>query len=601
MVASRTMRVTVIREMPLAASLLLTGLALFFGNGPADGSIWWLGGGAVLAVLVLLAAVGIPAGAGSVLPLAALAVWCAISIAWSWLPDRSWDYANRTAVYAAFAALGLFVAGRTRALAAGLAVLLAAVLAWTLLGKVLPPVYDYGSPFVSARLQGPIGLWNQLALAADYALVLALWRRRRDGALLAYLALVSLFLTYSRGGILTAVVVCALWFAFGGAWLDSAATLVAAIVPAAAVTGIAFALPGVTKDAQPSHVRWHDGLVFGAVLLVGAAVAFLLAGPRRPRDTPALRRGALGAVAAAVVAGIVFLAVHGIGSGTVANGNTHVLSTSSNFRFTWWHQAWRAFEHHVLLGTGAGSFHLVNLLYRSSYLDETTEPHDLPLQFLQETGIVGLALLVLAAAFLLRGSLRRRGHELALALLLPAFLVHALVDVDWDFAAVAIPAFVAAGALVGGPALRRVSGYALLPAAGVAVLLFGVVLLPWLAHRWADEASVAPPGRAITLAKRAHSADPLIVDPYWARAEAADERNLPQVAYDWYLAAVHRQPHNPQTWLQAGEYAKGFGCPFQAWKNLEQYVTLDPKARPSEGGDDYRAMLKLVDERKYEC
>jgi two-component system chemotaxis response regulator CheB len=30
---------------------------------------------------------------------------------------------------------------------------------------------------------------------------------------------------------------------------------------------------------------------------------------------------------------------------------------------------------------------------------------------------------------------------------LPAFLVHSLVDIDWDFAAVAAPAFVAAGAL----------------------------------------------------------------------------------------------------------------------------------------------------------
>ena len=599
MVASPTMRA--IRELPLAAPLLLAGLALFFGDGPADGSIWWLGGGALLAVLVLVATTGVPGGGEAILPLVALAIWCAISIAWSWLPDRSWDYANRTVVYALFAALGLFAAGRTRALANGLAVLLAAVLAWTLLGKILPPVYDYGSPFVSARLQGPIGLWNQLALAADYALVLALWRRRRDGALLAYLALVALFLTYSRGGILTAVVVCALWFAFAGAWLESAATLVAALVPAAVVTGIAFVLPGVTKDAQPSHVRWRDGIVFGLVLLAGAAAVFLLAGLRRPRDSPALRRGALGVVGAAVVAGLVFLAVHGIGSGTVANGNTHVLSTSSNFRFTWWHQAWRAFEHHALLGTGAGSFHLVNLLYRSSYLDETTEPHDLPLQFLQETGVVGLALLVLAVVFLLRAGLRRRGHELALALLLPAFLVHALVDVDWDFVAVAAPAFVAAGALAGRPAARRVAGFALLPAVGVAVLLFGVLLLPWLAHRWADDASIAAPARAVTLAKRAHSADPLLVDPYWARAEAADERNLPQVAYDWYLAATRRQPHNPQTWLQAGEYAKSFGCPFQAWQKLEQYVTLDPNARPSPGGDDYRAMLKLVNARKYDC
>lgn len=600
MVASRTMRAT--RDLPLAASLLLAGLALFFGGGPGDGSIWWLGGIALLALLACLALLGVPGGAAAVAPLALLAVWCAISIAWSWLPDRSWDYANRTALYALAAALGLYAAGRTRPLANGLAWILGALLAWSLLGKVIPPVYDYGAAFVSARLQGPIGLWNQLALAADYALVLALWRRGREGTLLGYLALVTLFLTYSRGGILTAVIVCALWFAFGGAWLESAVTLVAALVPAAVVAGIGFALPGVTEDAQPLHTRWHDGIVFGLVLLAGAIVAVGVVGiRRRPRDTRALRRGALGVVGAAVLAGIAFVAARGIGSGTVTNGSGHIGSTSSNFRFTWWHQAWRGFEHHVISGTGAGSFHLVNLLYRKSFLDETTEPHDLPLQFLQELGVVGLALLVLATAFLLRGSIRRRGHELALALILPAFLIHALVDVDWDFAAVAVPAFVVAGALAGRPAARRVTGFALLPAVGVAVLLFGVLLLPWLANRWATDAYGAAPQRAIKLAQRAHSADPLLVDPYFAHAQALYSLGRTQDAYRLYLGAIRRQPHNPQTWLEAGEFAKDVGCPYQAWEKLEQYVTLDPNARPSDGGNDYRAMLKRVDNRQYSC
>jgi hypothetical protein len=300
----------------------------------------------------------------------------------------------------------------------------------------------------------------------------------------------------------------------------------------------------------------------------------------------------------AAVAGVVALVVHGVGSRTVSNGPGHAFSTSSNFRFVWWKQAWRAVEHHPLLGTGAGSFHLVNLLYRSTYLDETTEPHDLPLQMLQELGVVGLLLFAAAMALLLRASLRRRGPELALGLLLPAFLVHSLVDVDWDFAAVAVPAFVAAGALAGGPVVRRLSAVELVPAAGLAALAFAVLLLPWLGNRWADEGSVAAPARAATLASRAHSVDPLLVEPYTDQAFAAAK---PQVAYGWLLEAVHRQPHDPQTWRAAGQFAEQIGCPFQAWEKLEQYVTLDPKARPSEGGNDYRAMLKRVNARKYSC
>ncbi len=52
MVASHTMRA--IRDLPLAASLALTGAALFFGGGSLDGSLPWLGGGALLAVLASL-------------------------------------------------------------------------------------------------------------------------------------------------------------------------------------------------------------------------------------------------------------------------------------------------------------------------------------------------------------------------------------------------------------------------------------------------------------------------------------------------------------------------------------------------------------------
>ena len=110
------------RGLQVAAPLLLTGLALFFGGGPGDGSVFWLGAGAILAIGVLLVTAGAPRGWPAILPLAALALWCAVSIGWSGLPDRSWDYANRTILYALLAGVGLWAAGRTRELANGLAI-----------------------------------------------------------------------------------------------------------------------------------------------------------------------------------------------------------------------------------------------------------------------------------------------------------------------------------------------------------------------------------------------------------------------------------------------------------------------------------------------
>jgi O-antigen ligase/polysaccharide polymerase Wzy-like membrane protein len=599
----RSPAMPVIREPPLAASLLLVGLALFFGGAAENGSLWWLGGGALVALVALAATRGLPHGWLSLAPLAALVGWVALSISWSWLPDRSWDYADRGFVYLLFAALGLWLVGHTRELAVGLMALFGALLAWSLLGKILPPVYDYGPPGV-ARLQGPVGLWNQLALVAVFALPLALWRKRLAGTLLAYLAIVALLLTYSRGGLLTAVLVLVAWFALSGERLDSAATLVAAAVPAGVVVGVAFVLPGVTSDGQSSSTRWRDGLIFGAVLIAGAGAAALLARAPRPRDTPQLRRiliatGVVGAIAVIVVGALK------VGSFTstssVGNSSARFSSGASNFRWAWWQQAWDGWQHAKLVGTGAGTFLLTNLRYRDSYLDQTIEPHNLPLQFLLETGVIGLVLLLLAVAFLLRPSWRRRGHELALALLLPAYLVHSLVDVDWDFAAVSVPAFLAAGSLAGRLPFRRVPPFAIVALAGAAALGFGTLLLPWLGERWANDALFASPSRAVQLANRAESVDPLLVEPLWAKALAAGTRGEEQRAFDYYVEAVRRQPKNPQTWLFAGRYALDQRCYHLAYTYLEKFTELNQKARPSAGGDDYNRALRLVDAGKGKC
>jgi hypothetical protein len=586
-----------IRELPLAASLALVGAALFFGGGPGYGSLPWLGAGALLAILVALGSRGVPGRWPLLLPFALLVGWLALSITWSVLPDHSWDSANRALVYLLFAVLGLGLADRRRELALGLMALLGALIAWSLLGKVLPFLYDYGPPGVG-RLRGPVGLWNQLALLTDFALVLALWRRRLEGALLAYGALVALLLTYSRGGVATAVLLAVAWFALDEERVESARTLLAAALPAAIVVGVAFALPGVTGDGQSSHVRWRDGLIFGALLVGGAAATILLRRLPLPRVS---RRVVLAAGAVAVAAFAVVVVVKGGGSGAVGNGGGRLANSSSNFRFVWWRQALDGWQHHRLAGTGAGTFQLTNLRYRSTYLDTTIEPHSLPLQFLTEAGIVGLLLLALACAALLRPAWRRpRGHELALALVLPAYLVHGLVDVDWDFVAVSAPAFLVAGALVGGPPRARISPFGLLAGTGVALLAFGALLLPWLGERWASDAlGASPPAHALQLANRAHSVDPLLVEPYWAKALATTTQ--PRVAFAYYVEAVHRQPANPATWLSAGEYAFGVGCFQSAYTYLERYTELDQKARPSEGGDDYNTALRRVNAGKGVC
>ena len=142
------------------------------------------------------------------------------------------------------------------------------------------------------------------------------------------------------------------------------------------------------------------------------------------------------------------------------------------------------------------------------------------------------------------------------------------------------------------------SPFATVAAAGVAALAIGVLVLPWLGNRWATDALGAPPARAVTLANRAESVDPLLVEPLWAKALAA---GTPQQQFAFYREAVRRQPKNPQTWLLAGRFAFDLRCYQTAYTYLEKYTELDNKAKPSAGGDDYNAALKKVNAGKGRC
>ena len=258
-------------------------------------------------------------------------------------------------------------------------------------------------------------------------------------------------------------------------------------------------------------------------------------------------------------------------------------------------------------GTGAGSFALTNLRYRTTYLDQALEPHSLPLQFLSETGLVGLALLVAAIGALVAAGRRRRDHELALSMLLPALALHGLLEIDWDFVAVAAPAFVAAGALAWrrAPAPGRPSLFVALAAGGVALAVVSSLLLPWLGNRWArqaeDSALAGRPAKAVTLARRARAVDPVSIDALFAQALAEQTRANLADAAALYEKATEVQPRNPQPWLWLGRLELDAGCPRRALPHLERYVTLDPQARPESGADDYRRALALVDSGRPGC
>src|SRR5919201_811083 len=330
-------------------------------------------------------------------------LWNGASISWSLDPDRSWAYTNRGLVYLAFAGLGLFAGAllprAPRAVATALAVLLAGVLGWALLGKVVPSLFPDGGRL--ARLRSPVDYWNALALLADMAVALGLWlavRRehrhavRIGGVVLLYAAVVSILLAYSRAGVLVAVAVVAVWLVLRAERLESLVACGLAAAGGGAIAGWAVTRPGVAHDAQPYSTRVHDGAIFGVVFVIGAVIVVVAAAallradaetPLAPERRSELVRVSLVAVGVLAVLFFAGSTIKAGGPGSWLDARVHeftsnasvkespgrVTSFSSNHRWAGGKEAWSSYLDRPLEGTGAGSFVLVHRPRRSTSLD----------------------------------------------------------------------------------------------------------------------------------------------------------------------------------------------------------------------------------------
>jgi Flp pilus assembly protein TadD len=605
-------------------ALTVGGLVLFALLAAAlfSGDSFWVGAAALLAATVVLALhfLGrLPLSSGGVplvAALVALATWGGISIAWSVAPDRSWAELNQGLVYAAFAVLGI-AAGSTgpralRLVALVLAGSLGAAVLWALAGKAIPALFPDGGR--AARLRDPIGYWNALALAANALLVLGLWLAARPivrparlvGVVLAYAAVVATLLAVSRTGLLGAIVAVALWLVLSGDRVERALLALAATVPAVAVAGWAFTRPGLVEDGQAQAERVSSGAWFGVLLVAGGAVAALVAawlGSRSltPRERQRTGRAlALGAVAAVALAGAAVVLVADPAEGGASVQSPGRLGDASlNNRWTWWGEAWELFVEAPLQGSGAGSFEVAHRRLQEAFVP-AVEPHDVPLQFLAGTGLLGFVLfaaVVGATVAAAVGALRRteveeRAAAAALTVVTSVYLLHALVDYSWDFLGVTAPALVAAGALAA--ASRPLRAARRQPFAAVAVVAIGVACLASLASPWLAERSVRQVNReldagdmeaAAAAARRARSLNPVSIEPSLKLAGVETRRGRVRATRRAYAQAIRTQPENPDTWFALGSYEFALEDLCNAYVYLNEAYTLDPASRRwTEGG-----------------
>jgi O-antigen ligase len=599
--------------------------ATFAGDASDVGGVLPVGGAAVVALAGALVAVALGrvarprvgrSGAFVVSAAAGLAVWIGVTTWWSIVGDRTWDAFNKAVAYCAFLGLGLVLAAVGRRLGARLAawmlsLVIAATLVWALLAKAIPALDPEGDRV--ARLREPVGYWNALALLADVAIVLGLWlatarehRRgvRVGGALLVYVAALSLLLTLSRTGVVVAAGVVVLWFLLGEERVASGLVLLASAGPAALVGGWAFTRPALTEDVATRADRVADGAVFGGLTVVGAAIVagLVIVGLRRSLSEQSRRRSGRSLVVlaavlvVAAVAGASVSAAHALSSGrdcaeVVVNDPSRLGSLDPNRRLCWWGEAWDVFAHHDPLGAGAGTFEVARKRFRHD-ARYVVQPHSVPLQQLADGGVAGLALfvaLVVAGAVACVCAIRRlSGAERAAAAALiaapAAYVVHALVDYNWDFLAVTAPTMVALGVLVA--AGRDVLSARRRPLLAVGVILVAaVVLVSFSFPRLADRAErsstdALAEGNLERARDRAHWAEffnPLSAAPIFALARVAEREGVQWRAEREYIRAVELQPNNPETWYALGIYefdVRKNLC--AAYRFLNNAYTLDP-------------------------
>jgi len=611
----------------LAAAVAGTLLgAAFAGDGSDVEGVLPVGGSAVvlLAAMLLSVAFGLVAaprigwtGAALVLAMLLLVAWTGAAAWWSIAADRSWDAFNKSAAFAAFLGLGVMLAavgGRVTARlgASLLAVAVGAVLTWALVAKSVPSLDPEGDRV--SRLREPVEYWNALALLADIALALGLWLgaspghrvlARVGGGLLVFVATLSLLLTLSRVGVATAAVVVFFWLTLSaGRRVEGALLLLGSAVPAALVGAWAFTRPALVEDVAERADRVADGAVLGFLALVGAAVVIAVValgsrralGDERRRKVGRLLLAVAGVCAAALLAGLAVAVGSAVSSDVscaeIENDPSRLGSFDVSNRWCWWNEAVDVYAGNAPEGAGSGTFEIARKRYRSDARN-VVQPHSVPLQHLSDGGVVALGLfiaLVLAAGATCIAALRRldggeRAAAVALAAAPAAYLLHALVDYNWDFLAVTAPVMVALGVLAGAgsaPGTRRTRVVLAIAACLLAVVLLSSFALPRLAEVRVRQSTRALGQGDLTRARdrvdRARLFNPLSVEPIFALARIRETQGFRRSAEETYVDAVELQPENPEAWYALGlfEFQVAPRRLCAAYSFLNQAYTLDP-------------------------
>ena len=559
---------------------------------------------------------------------AGLAVWAGVSILWAPAGDLAWTEANRIALAALALVIGIGIASivpqAPERFAVGLSIAAAPVVLWALLARCMPTVF--GSDFEPSRLQAPVGYWNALALVAVVAIPgLLWWAARRGGdhrdlmgaAAAITVAVTTLVLTYSRGGLLSLVLVCLIVVGIMPGRMRQLSALAGGLIGAILPAWYGLTTDALTDDALIAADRSDAGLGLLWRLLVGLAIAAAVAWAiQRVLGGGRLTRRRAGVAALVVVLlGVTVAGAYALAkprdvgawisartaevtgtSGGLANTPGRLGSLDTNQRLQWWSEAARSAGDNLLVGEGAGSFPLVHLRERTTGEDRLNvrQPHNLVLEIASGLGLVGLALLgclVAGVAWAGARAWQRRGPPtIALPLaVFAAFLLQSQLDWTWTVPALTTVSMAAAGVMIAaaapGPAPpgRSVPRPVVAGAWALAPIIMLSALIPW----WSQEKvaqgnqaiSAGQPAVAEERAQEASDLNPLAIQPWLLRARAAALLDDPAGMRAAARRATQVQPGNPAGWallaVAYGDTPEGLA----AWRQVLVLSPNDARAR----------------------
>jgi hypothetical protein len=562
--------------------------------------------------------------------LGSLVVWSALSSFWSGSVELSVIEADRVLVYLGFF-LAAFLLAQTsenrERFAEGIAIGFAIVVLAGLGSRLLPHVIEVSEGLGSgSRLRYPLGYWNANATMSGITVALLLWMSRgARWSALRWLSvgvipatLLTLYFTYSRGGLVTIAVasICLLALSADRLWL--LATL--------AIGGLG-ALPALlavqARDSLAENTidqaSIDQGVTVLLILLAGTALALGLfallrqlerrAGPRTDRalsisrSPTLLKRVALVAALVAVVAvALVGGRAWGQFSSSEIQASTqdpaqHFSNLSGTGRHDFWRVALDAFEEEPLIGHGAGTYVFSWDELRSIYLP-AIDAHSLYLETFAELGAVGGLLvigLVLAALWVAFAAWRaapprRREAQAALLAAMVAFAVAAGFDWFWEIAGLGAVFFLAAGAMVAArceqlPAdsaggQRRFG----LAVAGLALAWLAAIALigPLLVQHEIEESQTAVAAGNLTgatdHAETARSIEPWAASPYLQLGLVAERAGEYPRAGEMLGKAIEREDRNWALYALRSRVEGEAGEPAPARRDLEHARRLNPLA-----------------------